>query len=170
MKINLIRNLETARNKEQEDSFENTMNFALYFTINKSISKIDGWKLSNVKNLVKQIEKENITVDIEYSKWEENTDYILTNAKPNLIQKYKLDENIQNSIRNCALTAIHKYLVEIKEDKNLKLEFLLGVANEIKNNNEAILIINQFINNGISTIDLAIDCILPLLIKEKQNE
>lgn len=42
MKLKLIRNLNSQRNKEQEDSFALTMNVALYFDINKVLQKIDA--------------------------------------------------------------------------------------------------------------------------------
>ncbi len=166
MKLNLIRNLDTQRNKEQEDSFSETMNLALYFDINKSISKVDGWKLANIKKLVKSLNELDKEVDIEFSKWNKEVDYLFNNAKFNLIQFQNPSEKITNSLRNCDYYEIHNYLKEISDDKNLKLEFLFTVAEHIKNNSEATLIINEFINKGISTIDVAIDVILPLLFIE----
>lgn len=164
MKINLIRDLETKRNKEQEDSFETTMNLALYFDINKEIQKVDGWKFSNVKKLVNSFDETEKEIDIFFSKWNDVVEYIFQNTEVNLIQFVKPNENITNSLRNCDILGIHNYLKEINEDKNLKLEFLFSIANHLKNNVQATLIINDFINKGISTIDVAIDCILPLLL------
>ncbi len=174
MKINLIRNIETQRDKEQEDSFEETMNLALYFNINKKITKIDGWKNINIKKLVANI-LENVSegseIDIEFSKWNDNIDYIFENLKHelNVINYLNLDENIQISLRKRDFLTIHNYLSEIKDDKNLKLEFLFSVAETLENNLEAMFIINEFINNGISTIDVAIDSILPLLFLQEEK-
>ncbi len=166
MKINLIRNLNTKRDKEQEDSFEVTMNLALYFDINKKIEKIDGWRMANVKKLVNSIDSVNDELDIEFSKWDDNVEYIFNNAKVNLIQYNEIDVKITNSLRNCDLITIHNYLKEIADDKNLKMEFLFAIADQLRNNIDAILIINEFVNNGISTLDVAIDSILPLLLLE----
>ncbi len=170
MKINLVRNLNTNRDKEQEDSFENTMNFALYFDINKTIFKIDGWKLSNVRRLLENIKESSTTIDIEFSKWEDNVELLYNSKVVNLIQIFDPSENLINSLRNHAFPDIYEYLKEIKEDKNLKMEFLFTAANQLKNNLDAVTIINEFVNNGISTLDVAIDAILPLLILEDDNE
>jgi|GEM_PF-3258646 len=40
--VKLIRNLETEKNKEQEDSFENSLNLILFFDTNKIIQKIES--------------------------------------------------------------------------------------------------------------------------------
>ncbi len=165
MKINLIRNLNTERNKEQEDSFKDTMNLALYFDINNQLTKIDGWKLSNIKRLVSKINESEKDIDIEFSKWNENVQYIHSNLKVNLIQFNNIDENITISLRNRDIKSIHNYLEQIKEDKNLKLEFMFAIADILKTD-QAVAIINEFINNGISTIDVAIDLLLPLLLME----
>ncbi len=170
MKINLVRNLNTNRDKEQEDSFENTMNFALYFDINKTIYKIDGWKLSNVRRLLENINESSTTIDIEFSKWDDNVELLYNSKVVSLIQIFDPSENLINSLRNRAFPEMYEYLKEIKEDKNLKMEFLFTVANELKNNLDAVTIINEFVNNGISTLDVAIDAILPLLILEEENE
>jgi len=42
MSIKLNRNLETKRDKEQEEEFSQSMNLGLFFDANKIISKIDG--------------------------------------------------------------------------------------------------------------------------------
>jgi hypothetical protein len=42
MEIKLKRNLNSERNKEQEDFFEKTMNHDLFFSNEKEISKIDS--------------------------------------------------------------------------------------------------------------------------------
>ncbi len=164
MKINLIRNLDTQRDKEQEDSFEKTMNPALYFDMHKKITKVDGWKITNVKRLVESIDESSTDIDVEFSKWNDNTEYIFSNSGVNLIHFHEPSEKLTNSLRNCDLFYIHDYLKEIKDDKNLKLEFLFTVAEELKGDLNAVYIINEFINNGISTIDVAIDTILPLLM------
>ncbi len=167
MKINLIRNLNTKRNKEQEDSFEATMNLALYFDINKKIEKVDGWRMANIKRLVNSLPEVESEIDIEFSKWDDNVEYIFNNLKVNLIQYYEIDDKIINSLRNYDLITIHNYLKEIADDKNLKMEFLFAIADQLRNNIDAILIINEFVNNGISTLDVAIDSILPLLLLEE---
>ncbi len=170
MKINLIRNLDTQRDKEQEDSFETTMNPALYFDIHKKITKVDGWKKTNVKRLVEKLDESSTDIDVEFSKWNDNVEYISLNSEVNLIHFHNPSEKLTNSLRNCDLIYIHEYLSEIKEDKNLKLEFLFTVAEELKGNSQAIHIINEFVNNGLSTIDVAIDTILPLLIIRSNND
>ncbi len=170
MKINLIRNLNTQRNKEQEDSFENTMNLALYFNINPKIEKVDGWKLSNIKRLVIALGSTESEIDIEFSRWNESVEYIFSNLKINLIQHQQTPEKILISIRNRAYSDIYNYMKEIKDDKNLKLELLLSIAEELKGNPNSIMIINEFINNGISTIDIAIDTIIPLLFIDNKVE
>ncbi len=167
MKIKLIRNLNSQRDKEQEDSFSETMNLALYFDINKTINKVDGWKLANIKKLVKNIHESNTDIDIEFTKWDDNVEYIFDNLEVDLIQFHQLDEKILNSLKQHDYLTIHNYINEIKDDKNLKLEFLLSIAEELKGNVDASIIINEFINKGISTIDVAIDTILPLLLLEE---
>lgn len=166
MKINLIRNLNSQRNKEQEDSFEQTMNYALYFNINPVITKIDGWKLSNVKQLVKYLPEAQNDVSIEFTKWDEKTEYIIDAINVNLSHQIQGSDEITNSIRNRDYNEIHSYIKEIGDDKNLKLGLLLTIANELKDNPEVVYIIDTFVNNGVSTLDVAIDAILPLLMVE----
>lgn len=169
MKIRLIRNLETARNKEQEDSFNETMNHALYFDINKTINKVDAWKLSSVKKLVDKFDP-SIELDIEFASWTPSVEYIFENSNIELIEYFNIDEKITNSLRKRDFLEIQNYLLSIKEDKNKKLEFLFAMASELKNEKEVPHIINKFINGGISTIDLAIDVILPLLFIGEGHE
>lgn len=169
MKIKLIRNLNTIRNKEQEDSFELTMNLSLFFDSNKTLSKIDGWSFSNVKRLVRVIEPDT-ELTIEFDKWNDNVDYIFTNINPEINTLNEVEDNIKMVFINRDIKAMHEYILSIKEDKNKKFELLLFLSELIKNNAEIINLINIIINKGISTIDLAIDSILPLLIMEEVNE
>ncbi len=170
MKVNLVRNLESQRNKEQEDSFNETMNTALYFDINKTIYKVDGWKLSNVKKLVNSINKTEGNLDIEFTKWNEVIEYIYKNSEVNLVELDCNDETITNSLRNRDFNSIHEHLKTISEDKNKKMEFLLSLVSELKNEPKATSILNKFINKNISTIDVAIDVLLPLLFDRRNNE
>lgn len=170
MKVNLIRNLESQRNKEQEDSFNETMNTALYFDINKTISKVDGWKISNIKKLVNSINKSDVNIDIEFTKWNESVEYIYSNIETNLVELKVDNEIIANSLRNRDFKAIHEHLNSISEDKNKKMEFLLELVSELKQNPEATMILNEFINKNISTLDVAIDVLLPLLFDRGNNE
>ncbi len=170
MKVKLIRNLNSNRNKEQEDSFEQTMNLALYFDINKTINKVDGWKISNIKKLIRASSEINSTIDIEFTKWNEQVELITNELNYELIEHFKLEEDIKFSLRNGEYNRVYEYLKTIKDDKNLKVEFLYYVASIIKNDNRAALIINDFVNGGISTLDVAIDSILPLLMMEDNNE
>ncbi len=169
MKIRLIRNLETARNKEQEDSFNETMNHALYFDINKTITKVDAWKLASVKKLVDKLDHNN-ELDIEFASWTPSVEYIFENSNIELIEYFNIDENITNSLRKRDYLSIQKYVNSIKDDKNKKVEFLFAMASELKEEKEVPYIINKFINGGISTIDLVIDVILPLLFIGDKHE
>ncbi|BDU67354.1 MAG: hypothetical protein TYPL_0070 [Candidatus Tyloplasma litorale] len=171
MKIKLIRNLETKRNKEQEDSFVLTMNFNLYFDINKTINKIDGWKKANVQKIVDVLnekidEKE---IEIEYSSWNDNLEYLKNNAKIQMDFSKSENNELEEVFNNLNIIKIHEYLLKIKNDKNLKYEFLLKIIEELKDNKKAIEIANVFLNERISTLDLAIELLMPLLIERITN-
>lgn len=95
---------------------------------------------------------------------------LFNNLNCDLIQHFTLDDKIKNSIRNCDYKTIYSYLEEIRDDKNLKVEFLYYVAEVVKTNVNVSNIINEFVNKGISTLDVAIDSIMPLLFTGGLNE
>ncbi len=168
--IKLIRNLETKRNKEQEESFEENMNSSLYFSSNKLINKIDGWKISNIKNLIKVINKENnLNLEIEFSSWNKNLINLHKELKVEIINPKELDAININSFIERDIYSIHNLIKEAKENKNLKLAILITMA-EIIGDEKSMEIANMSINESIPTLDVAIDSLLPKLLMGEKNE
>ncbi len=169
MKVRLIRNLETERDKNQEITFEQMLNLDLYFDINNLISKIDGWKISNIKKLTKSLsDNSNRKIDIEFSKWNENIEFLFSNLNIELILTKKTGENLlKENFETCCIENVHNLLKKMKDDKNLKLEFLYEITRHFKNDGvDRLIIINEFINNGLSTIDVAIEIAISLWLFE----
>lgn len=169
MKISLLRDLTTERNKEQEESFENTMNPIFYFDFNKTIDKVDGWSFSNVKKLVKNIpiEKEII---IYYSKWNQNVNYIYKTIKPNTsFEVEKLNDETKKIFIDRDMIEVFDVIKKTDENPNMKMAILLLIA-EITNSELVIEIINRVVNGGILSLQMAIDMVIPILIKGDSNE
>lgn len=169
MKISLLRDLTTERNKEQEESFENTMNPIFYFDFNKTIDKVDGWSFSNVKKLVKNIpiEKEII---IYYSKWNQNVNYIYKTIKPNTsFEVEKLNDETKKIFIDRDMIKVFDVIKKADENPNMKMAILLLIA-EITNSELVIEIINRVVNGGILSLQMAIDMVIPILIKGDSNE
>ena len=169
MKVKIIRDLTTERNKEQEDSFANTMNLALYFDTNKSIDKFDGWSFSNAKKLTNYISEETI-INIYYSKWNQNIEYLYKELKPTSeLMIEDLCEEINNAFRNKDIEKIHEIIKESDDNLNIKLSLLILIA-EVTNSEKVINIINKVINNGVLTPQSALDMVLPILLIGGENE
>lgn len=169
MEIKLIRDLTTERNKEQEDIFENTMNLDLYFSLNKSIDKVDGWNFSNIKKLVSSLNDE-ISLSIFYSKWNKNIEYIYKNLNfEHSLNFNDLSQDIKNSFAEGDILVIHETIKNSKENPNMKLSILLLMA-EIISDEQTIEIINYVINGGILTLQMAIEMLLPKLLERNKNE
>ncbi len=169
MSVKLLRNLDTNRNKEQEDEFAQTMNLPLYFDTHKTIEKFDGWKYSNAKKLSK-----NTTflkdIVIEYSKWNKNIELIFSCFIENKIGKFELTKEEKEIFKNRDIVKIHEWVNNNLEDKNNQFKALLYISEIINNNQKIITLINKVINEGISIISFALDFTIPLLfIKEKGN-
>lgn len=179
MNVNLIRDLDTKRDKEQEDSFVETMNFDFYFVDNKVINKIELWKLGNVKKLIKALKELAITkehdpdysIDIYYSAWGENTELLINSGL--LINKFVKEELTQEQkdiILSKDINAIHALVKEIQDFNNLKLSFIETITPLLKDNKDFIRLANAIINNKLSTIDIAVDNALNILIMEEYYE
>ena len=169
MTIKLLRNLDTKRNKEQEDEFSQTMNPTLFFDANKTIEKIDGWKYSNIKKLIENIKfiKE---IVIEYSKWNKNIELISSTIVIKNLNSYELTKDEKQIFIDRDLIKIHEWIEVNKNNKNKQFKALLLIV-EITNNNYKILeVINSVVNNGISTISFALDFSIPLLLMKGKNE
>lgn len=171
MIVKLLRNFETNRDKTQEDTFENSLNISFYFTLNKKITKIDNWKLSNIKKLVQNIKEINDgEITIEYLKWNNNIQYIYDNLHQVIIYndlKDEIKKEMKILLKSFELNNIHNYINENLHNKNLKYQFILLLLEEITENELALEIANNFINKNISSLDIAIDVLLPLYIIEK---
>lgn len=169
MNIKLIRDLNTERNKEQEDSFEKSMNLALYFDLNKSIDKFDGWKFSNVKRFTRNLNND-IVLNIYYSKWNENVKYLFDEIKPESeLMIENLSEDIIEAFKNREVVKIHDAIRNSDDNPNMKFALLLLMA-EVTSDEQVIDIINRVINGGITNPQMAIDMILPKLLMGGKDE
>ncbi len=170
MRINLIRNLNTKKDKNQELFFENALNFDLFFDVNKKIVGIDEWKFSNVKKIVNLLidsRNLNLKIEFEFSKWNQNVSFILSFAHANLIN---LNELTQDEIKPFLLKDLykmHNFILEIQSDKNKQMGLLLFLSRHLKSNEVALKVVDLVVNKGISQIDTAISILFPLFLKEK---
>ena len=167
--IKLIRNLETERNKEQEDAFEASLNLDLFFSSNKLIQKIEAWNITNIKRICANEELLNDVV-FEYSKWNNIIQYLIENLKViNEFETYKMSEEDKKPFLDKNVKAMHEWIKNNKE-KDKQFALLLFLALETKNNKKIINVINNVVNNGISNLEFAIDFILPIFLMEGKNE
>jgi len=167
--VKLIRNLETEKNKEQEDSFENSLNLILFFDTNKIIQKIESWNITNIKRICSNEDVLN-NVIFEYSKWNSNVQYLINNIKiVNEFETYKMSKDDKEPFLNKNIKGIHQWIKNNKE-KEKQFALLLFIALETKNNKKIINVINNVLNNGISNLEFAIDFILPLFLIGDKNE
>ena len=137
MSIKLNRNLETKRDKEQEEEFSQSMNLGLFFDANKIISKIDGWKYSNIKKFVKNISFSKDLI-VEYSNWNKNIELITLKIITGSVNHFKLTPEEKIIFRERDIIKIHEWLENNKDNKNKQFEALLFIV-EITNNNHNIL-------------------------------
>lgn len=168
MKLKLIRNPETLRDKEQEDAFEKTMNTSLYFFMNKKISKIDSWNIFNIKKLIKNLD-EKTEIIIEFSKWNKNVELLFEQTNSQLGEIEELSKENKNIFIEKNIIEIHNYIKEIADDKNKKMQLLLFLV-ELVSDERITNLTNLVLNKGISTIDFALESTIPILLMEKKNE
>lgn len=168
MTINLIRDISTERNKGQEESFELTYNISLFFSSNKIISKIDGWKKSNIKKLIKNID-EVPDMDIYFSKWNENIDIILLNSRVKLFSEKELSSYEKEIILSKKIKSISKLIFSKKDDKNFKYNMILFIISVTNNNNNIIMFSNMVLNEAVLTYDLLLEILVSKYILEVEN-
>ena len=169
MSIKLNRNLETKRNKEQEEEFNQSMNLGLFFDANKIITKIDGWKYCNIKKFVKNINFLNDSI-VEYSNWNKNIELITSKIITGSVNRFELTQEEKTIFKDRDIVKIHEWLETYKDNKNKQFEALLFIV-EITNNNHNILKeINDVVNNRLSTLTFALDFSIPLLFMNLKEE
>ena len=171
MEIVLNRNLNSKKDVLQEEDFSQTMNFNLFFNSNKIIAKVDSWKYSNVKSLLKEI-KRNIApseIILEYSNWNKNIEFLFTTINTKDGEVFEdLSYEEKEIFLNRDSIKIHDWIKQNIDNKNKQFKALLFICELTNNNYKVIDAINNVVNNGISTIMFAIDFTLPLLfVKEK---
>ena len=161
--FNLVRDLETPRDKEQETAFESSLNFSLFKDTNKRIHKIDSWNFSNLKKFVNNLEKKKIIITLEFSRWNRNIEYIFSKLETNITETIKLPEKTRDIFRERDIIGIHNAILKAKDDKNMKMSILLLMA-EIIGDDFSMKITNKSLNTNIPTLDITIDSLLPRLI------
>ncbi|NOQ50505.1 MAG: hypothetical protein GQ557_02470 [Mycoplasmataceae bacterium] len=74
MNINAERNYDYKKNSQQEERFETTMNYELYFETENKILAIDDWKYKNIK-IIANLDLKTNTI-FTFSKWNKNIIYL----------------------------------------------------------------------------------------------
>ncbi len=166
MQIKLRRNLNSERNKEQEDFFENTMNNDLFFSNEKLISKVDSWSFANVKKLVEAINNtQEINLTFEFKIWNSNVDYLKNNLKQTEIDEslIQLRQEEKQLVSDSNIKQISKLLKENSEDENYKFAFLIAILEKVGKENKSLLNAIEIIDSGLATVDETIRMLMPLL-------
>lgn len=166
MNLELIRNLKTERNKEQEEEFEKTMNFSLFFDSHPIINKIDSWKYSNLKRLLKNINYSKQTT-FEYFSFNSNIEYLITELKLNVkFSEYILTNNEKIMLEKREVNKIHFWLSENKENKEKMVAMILFMIELINNKKDLLSILDIVLNKKISTLNFVIYSTLPIFLNQ----
>lgn len=168
MKLKLIRNPNTKRNKDQEDSFETMLNLQLFFDSEKKLFKFDSWNIKNVKKLIKNKSFIKDDFAIEYESWNENISLLARSFEiKHDLSHIQLDKESKNIFLKGSITEIHHWL-EVNADYDKRFSLLLFILETI-NDKKMIEIINIGINTNVISINSLIDIVLPFLLKGKRN-
>ncbi len=168
--IKLIRNLDSNRDKEQEDSFIQTMNHTLFFDSHKTITKIDSWKISNIKKMIDVIKSEEIkNLHIEFTLWNKNLVLLKNELNLEIIEPKAMKDINKKVFVDKDIVGIHKLINVSKDDKNMKMAILITMY-ELIGDEDSMTLINNSINKNIPSLDIAIDSLLPKFLTGDNNE
>ena len=144
--MKLIRDFESKKDKNQEERFQNTENFSLFFSTEKEIQGFDQWLPKNVKKFI-SLSQKSLENKIFFSKWNSNIEEFYQSNK---ISDIEVKEIIfDNNLYEIEIFNIDKLINEKTQEQLLDISFFLWNKLDDLEKVSSIFLINKAINTQL---------------------